>query len=260
MSVPVGTIVFLSALELVRDQHYGVQVKRGPSAQSPCTYQATKVWGIPPFNSEQIYLGIGRPAHTHPMNAHLELIELLHETEEFKALHSAVQRSLFHGEPFRVFCSSDACRRLLTVPEEIRFFNAIQSAVLEFWVLLPADQLSLPFVIARLVELQGPPRQLGTEPVGIRFQKRAPRSRPVFLEGYFRQSDDKAVAYAFQTLDAAPDFEREGAPAGAFHALVGAGRAHFATLNPVDISAVFSPYSTYVTFDTNQLLPKVSFF
>jgi hypothetical protein len=201
---------------------YGVEKRHRYRAKGSFTYQSRVKWGVSPFSPKHIDLGRGLPPHGHPINAHIEVIGLLHNTPEFRALQSALEELLLRSTKFQLVCPS--LGRPLTEPEEFDALSALHKALMQFWVFSPNDQAALPFLIARLCELQGGERSTRwcvPEPVGLTLQTaERGRVRPLYVDGYFRESKDRSVVLAFEAYDAMPSGEQASLPVGFFHKLV----------------------------------------
>jgi hypothetical protein len=206
-------------MELVVSKHYGVEFN--PPTRHRCgVWRMKLLWGVRPYHQRPFNLGTGlydQGAFKHPMNAHLGMIEVLHGTDEFVALHAAVKESQHTDGPLTLWCASAG--RRLTETENFEVLNALHNTLMQLWVLVPLDQQALPLVLRELRY-----HYCRVKPVGCMSIQ--PWGAPLLhIDGYFQNSPDRAVQAAFSYFCALLPGERACFPKGQFHVVVQEERA-----------------------------------
>jgi hypothetical protein len=205
---------------LVLSKSYGVRMKSPTREPASTLFRISNLWGVPPFQPRPVDVGKGlyeQGLFKHPMNAHVGMIEVLHETQEFVALYEAVKESERTDGPLTLQCASAG--RPLTETENLAVLSALHNALVQFWVLVPLDQQALPLV---LHALHYPYCRL--KPVGC-VSVQSWGAPLLYIDGYFQNSSDRAVQAAFSYYDTLLPGEQACFPKGKFHVLVQEERA-----------------------------------
>jgi hypothetical protein len=208
-----GSIVFSDAHKLVFKKHWGVVIVVATRSR-PELYKINCVWGCEPYTAKRVNLGSGLGSSgrfDHPLKAHLAVIRALQLTPEFKAVYAAVDVCLRQGTPFVLRFQGQP----LTNDQLLATCTAVHNALAQWWLLEPADQRALPFLVRALKDLSPERTRALMAPVGLQFQPAGADS--LYVDGYFLKSPDKAVCAAFTHFAALSPEARTGFP---FHALV----------------------------------------
>jgi hypothetical protein len=200
---------------------YGVVKTKLKSGSDKNNVFLTEIkWGRTPFNIRRlVVLGTvkdRKKRYVDPLNAHLRAIELLQETEDFTALKKAVDVCLNdNSSPLKFL--NERGENVFTPQQQLQLCVCLYTAVLKFWVLMPDHANSLPWLAEGM--RMGGFKGKWPEPVGVSSDL----DGPVYVDGYFGNSSDRAVRRAFSVVGVSN--EVDNLPRGKFHATVISERA-----------------------------------